>query len=283
MRGVIVIGMLAAAITSPASAGRSLNRLAAAFAEAAERNEAYADEEMRKLVGPAYESAPEQQFSESSREAQMNIPFSAIVHTEYNGTLARLFGTDRDTGTHQREMVGSVIWASFEYFVRPAAAFLADVDISAGPDAYYRAPSTAVFDVDQYGVCTTEKYGFFKGVAKKRICLYDADADGKAEQISGIEKFAVKFSPPSAIPYRLYAKSAIASKFRRELIYLGQSNGVLRFSYREYQTNLIRPAFTTEMTYDIDPSGPTMVRFKDTAIRVDKVSNEGIEYTVLDR
>lgn len=281
-RGITLAFIATGLVSLPQSvnAGRKLNDLMRALEDANEQAAADRDEEMRRLVGPEYNSEPEIQFSANSREAEMNISPKSIIQTEHNGRLALLHGTDRDVGAPQKTAVGAVAWATFDYYVRPAIRLKQAIDIKASADAAYSASPNAAFTFDELGTCTVEKLGFLKGVPKKRICLYDMDGDGKAERLSGIGKFSEQYSPTEPIEYRVYAKSAIASKLRRELVYLGHAQGVIRFAYREFTTNLIRPAFTTEMTYTLEPAGPTTIRFQQTVIRVDKVTNEGIDYTV---
>jgi hypothetical protein len=69
--------------------------------------------------------------------------------------------------------------------------------------------------------------------------------------------------------------------FREELVYLGLAGKTLRIGYREYSGggNLIRPAFSQELTYDIGTS--SVIVFRDFRIEVFGANNEGITFVVL--
>jgi hypothetical protein len=71
--------------------------------------------------------------------------------------------------------------------------------------------------------------------------------------------------------------------FREELIYLGISGSTVRIGYREYsgkyEAELIRPAFSQELTYDL-ASSSTIV-FKNFKMEILSANNQVIEFVVL--
>jgi hypothetical protein len=235
--------------------------------------------EMRNLIGPNYEAAPETTLSPSSREAQANIKPDSLRHTSYNGTFAEVIGTDRDPNTPQEAAVGSVAWATFNYFVRPSARLESAIEYKVNSREHYSAPAGSRLTLTADGICTAEKLAFVDNKPKRRICFSDPYGDGQIDSVSGIAKAQPNNQLPSSARYRIFANAMVASKYRRELVYLGRMQDTLRFAYREYQTSLIRPAFTTEMTYTVEKTGPTIVRFQNTVLEISAISNEGIRYT----
>jgi len=67
--------------------------------------------------------------------------------------------------------------------------------------------------------------------------------------------------------------------FKKELIFTGVSQKTVTFLYKEFVDNLARPAFTTELKYDISEDG--MIGYKGARFQVIKASNTGIRYKVL--
>ncbi|WP_282010022.1 hypothetical protein [Nitrospina watsonii] len=64
-----------------------------------------------------------------------------------------------------------------------------------------------------------------------------------------------------------------------ELVFGGTDGKSITITYREYTANdMARPAFYQNLVYDINQK---TIRFRDTVIKVDSVSNEEIIYTVI--
>lgn len=67
--------------------------------------------------------------------------------------------------------------------------------------------------------------------------------------------------------------------YKRELIYTGISKNVISVLYREYIGDLIRPAYTQELKYDLSESN--VIGFKGARFQVISATNVGIKYKVL--
>jgi hypothetical protein len=67
--------------------------------------------------------------------------------------------------------------------------------------------------------------------------------------------------------------------FQRELIYNGKSGDTIRVLYREFQNDLVRPAFTQELSYDLADSDT--IGFQEVRIRVMEANNTSITFEVL--
>ena len=67
--------------------------------------------------------------------------------------------------------------------------------------------------------------------------------------------------------------------FIRELIYTGISKNVISIVYREYSNDLVRPAFSQELKYDLGEG--SIIGYKGSRFEVIKATNTGIIYKVL--
>lgn len=70
-----------------------------------------------------------------------------------------------------------------------------------------------------------------------------------------------------------------SDEYQQILIYTGRDDSVLKFTYREFMSDLARPAFTIDSTYDIEDD--KIIRFKGASLEVIKVDNQSITYKLL--
>jgi len=54
----------------------------------------------------------------------------------------------------------------------------------------------------------------------------------------------------------------------------------VKVSYREFKGGLARPAFTQDVSYQMDPDGTTTIAFRGLRIKVLKATRESITYVV---
>jgi len=72
----------------------------------------------------------------------------------------------------------------------------------------------------------------------------------------------------------------VATKaLRREILYSGGAKGVISLQYREFLSDYARPAFSQELTFDLNNGKE--IGFRGARIRIENTSNLGIRYTVL--
>jgi len=69
-----------------------------------------------------------------------------------------------------------------------------------------------------------------------------------------------------------------SDSFRRQLVYNGRSGPTIKLLYREFNEERIRPAFTQEVTYDLE--GGETIGFKGARFKVIDASNTTIRYLV---
>ncbi len=67
--------------------------------------------------------------------------------------------------------------------------------------------------------------------------------------------------------------------FERRLIFSGRSGKVIRAEYREFRNDLARPAFSTELVFDLGRSH--VIGVKGSRIQILGVSNQAIKFRVL--
>jgi hypothetical protein len=77
------------------------------------------------------------------------------------------------------------------------------------------------------------------------------------------------------------AKRSLASadSFQQALIYSGKVGSKINIGYREFSSNMARPAFNNDVEYDLSES--TIIGYKGARIQVIEATNEHIKYKVL--
>tara|TARA_R110002110_G_scaffold95455_1_gene246468 strand:+ start:29861 stop:30601 length:741 start_codon:yes stop_codon:yes gene_type:complete len=70
-----------------------------------------------------------------------------------------------------------------------------------------------------------------------------------------------------------------STNYVQELLYNGRVGNNIRFIYREFSDDLIRPAFTQEVQYDLDES--STIGFRDLRIEILSASNTNISYRLI--
>ena len=69
------------------------------------------------------------------------------------------------------------------------------------------------------------------------------------------------------------------NNFVQEIIYNGRVKNSLKFVYREFSDNMIRPAFTQDVQYDLSESA--IVGFKTLRMEIIKANNTSITYKLI--
>lgn len=112
-------------------------------------------------------------------------------------------------------------------------------------------------------------------------CFLDDDGDGMFDRhardgytMARKLKEPVHYSPTEISLSRV-------DSFKRVFLFQGATSDSLRFSYREFQDSLARPAFTEDLTIPREQF-PSVVMLKDLRIEVLGVSGMGLRYRVVD-
>lgn len=114
----------------------------------------------------------------------------------------------------------------------------------------------------------------------KGPCFIDDDGDGKFDRHSGDEVTMFR-KLKSPVPYS-QTKIALSREdsFRRSIIYQGATADSLRFSYREFNDDMARPAFTEELSVPRETL-PAMIMVKNLQLEVLKISGMGLTYRIV--
>lgn len=135
-------------------------------------------------------------------------------------------------------------------------------------------------------ICTTADSGGFKGLLfgnnNVSACLVDREGKGVFDA-STFAMYDVYFPLASPVEYSVEGTDKVEAykdAFHVEVLYQGVSKGEVKIAYREFMNNMARPAFNQDLSYELNPNGPTKIGFKGLRLRVLKADSEGIEYIV---
>lgn len=113
----------------------------------------------------------------------------------------------------------------------------------------------------------------------RSVCFFDENDDGQLDHFWVVGTLSSTSRSIPETPISRKTKRLGREGFRKELIFQGISNNVLRFRYREYSDTLIRPAFSQDLTYTYK-SLPTEIAFRSLAIKIHLIEGNSIKYTV---
>lgn len=199
---------------------------------------------------------------------------------------ARLRGEFPHYGEIANASTGDTIFSSFLYDVRVGAVTMGDLDLQDSEDSYVVPAGTRLkvfmwFDPKRPAYfCEDDGTSHSRKGKQGSTCFTDRDFNYQFDEVFGTGLGGKDRQLPLSVAYRLQPRTIKAVRFRSELIFLGAAGGILRVGYREYINELARPAFSTELTYDIAKSGPTTFRYKTVQVTVFEASNNGIQYRV---
>ena len=125
----------------------------------------------------------------------------------------------------------------------------------------------------------TSEFLIYRG-AKHSLCEPVTGDSWKAAPVTAIEG-ACAFPVKSDVHVEKGKVQDIkAPNFRQELIYNGKSGTEIKFLYRELSNDMMRPAFTQELQYDLSESN--IVGFKEVRIEIVAATNTDIQYKLLE-
>lgn len=119
----------------------------------------------------------------------------------------------------------------------------------------------------------------YKGTVKSSgLCLLDDDDDGRFDRHSdGI--IARRYKVP--VPYERDNVSVVGvDALRHSILFSGATGDTLRFSYREFNIDLARPAFTEELTVPREDF-PQMIRLKGRTFELLGLTGLGLSYRLV--
>ncbi|MGM9425554.1 hypothetical protein [Hydrogenophaga sp. MI9] len=69
------------------------------------------------------------------------------------------------------------------------------------------------------------------------------------------------------------------NEFRKELVYTGRSGKTISILYREYSNDMVRPAFTQQLQYDLDKDA--VIGYQAARLAVTSATNTDVTYELL--
>lgn len=120
------------------------------------------------------------------------------------------------------------------------------------------------------------------GVAIKRTCFGGITPDGKVSSVM-VPADAIWWSqnlPKPILVVRHEEAAPRSGSYRNELVFLGAAGKVIRLLYREYMDDLVRPAYSQEVSYDVS-NLPMEISFRTAKFQVLELGGSTITYKVL--
>ncbi len=121
----------------------------------------------------------------------------------------------------------------------------------------------------------------YKTICEKNICLLDVNNSGI------FNYYAIKHESeifPLDKPFDYKSVQNITyndDSFKYQVLYQGKIGNKIKISFREFKNDMVRPAFTQDIEYELELTKPTIIGFKGLRIEVSKATNQNITYSVI--
>lgn len=186
-------------------------------------------------------------------------------------------GAFPEIGAETTVSVGQVMVSKFDYLAQGGATLRDGVEAS-----FWMGRGGLTAGIQLVSAVSSGEEVYCQAPARMGApCLKDADGNGTFDHAYTMNAYGFLVNgveiPQSA--YRV-GDQTIQDGFKYELLYQGIDNGVVRVAYREYTENLARPAYSQELTYTMELSGETRVRFKEISGVIHAANNNEIKFTL---
>ena len=117
-------------------------------------------------------------------------------------------------------------------------------------------------------------------------CVIDTDSDGKFDRVSFNDVGGAKdIDPP--VPFRIEPvrmgvnpRYGEGDDFRRVFVFTGVEGNTLKVSYREFNNNFARPAFTEQLSIPLASTFPQRVAIRNHIFEILAVDGMGLHYRI---
>ena len=137
-------------------------------------------------------------------------------------------------------------------------------------------------DSGEPGDCYEVEYvsiGNFNCGQSRRYQWYLCEDSSGWYKPSGILERPMEERLTSGKVEKLIVESVTKPSYVQEVIYNGRIDDNLKFIYREYSGDMIRPAFTQDVQYDLSSSD--IIGFKSLRLRILSATNTNIRYELI--
>jgi hypothetical protein len=192
-------------------------------------------------------------------------------------TMAKVGSDSRWVGTPQTVAVGENFYTYTENQVTTKIVTDQDLAISTSNGEVSLPKGTVLaedFGIDfidlarKHGITATKVFNK-GGKFVKRAALIDNDGDDRFESIESTNIGAKNFPLKTPLPYHFVANqidSSVPPSFSWSLVYLGTAGGVLKIGYREFSSDLARPAFNNDLSFPSEIGKRSTFKFKNLSL-----------------
>jgi hypothetical protein len=194
------------------------------------------------------------QSPETGKEAQAEVGQTMVTFSRENSTPA--IRTSQDVTVHEAVGVQLTVPAGFQYLIGED-----------GDGKYY----------EHVGEVVHRSIGVV--LEGDRAGLFVPNDPTKPMKTYSYTPFGLRMMPIDRLPFEETTYVAPGTvRFRVEFIYTGCVNNILSATYREFNDDMARPAFTQDLKYDI--SSDKLIGFRGARIQVLSATNTTITYVV---
>ena len=182
---------------------------------------------------------------------------------------------ETDAGTVLKAYVGDIIYTKYDYNSRDFTRVTTTISLGllAGEIALTDSVMLRSTVNGQSGACGTAQVGLYY----MQVCLIDADRDNvfEAWEMPTGNSGKLKNNP---VPYS-YQTADNVDGVKKELIYQGIDDETLRFRYREYIKDIVRPAYDQTVEYNLEED--KIVTFRGMRMLIESATNQDITYRII--
>lgn len=157
-----------------------------------------------------------------------------------------------------------------------------DIDTKAG-DWLLEQPVSAGTKLIQVASSTKFKacVPFHNSFDARGPCFIDDDGDGKFDRHAK-DNITIARRFKTVVPYsKIPVSVSREDSFKSVILYQGANSDSIRFSYREFNNDMARSAFTEDIIIPREKF-PTMILIKNLQIEIKNVSGMGLQYRIVD-
>jgi hypothetical protein len=113
-------------------------------------------------------------------------------------------------------------------------------------------------------------------------CLVDS-SNSQVFDASMFQSYGNRFKLSNPVPYEVkVAETTVENRedFYVDVLYQGVSKGEVKISYREFSSGVARPAFTQDVSYELEPNGTATIGFKGMRIKILKATSQNLQYVL---
>ena len=185
---------------------------------------------------------------------------------------------ETDNGTALKAYVGDILYTKYDYESRDFVRLTFENSCGMGCTLVATDNMFLASTVNgKYGACgqAQTRAGMMGIMQPINLCVVDENRDGIFEAWASSQ---VDGKLKNSLPYQFQTADSVRGK-KKELIYQGKQGDTLRFRYREYINDIVRPAFDQTVEYNLDTD--KVVTFRGMKILVDNADNQEIAYRIV--